>query len=85
MSIFASRSATTFKRVAAFAAAGAILSTVAIASTAQAARVHRYQPAASDGYGATPDRAYTPRFNGQCMTDEGQGRFYPCDGNGDAS
>jgi hypothetical protein len=78
MSTFASPSR--FKRIAAFAAAGAILSTLAIASTAEAARVYR----PSNGYGAAPDYPYTPRFNGQCMTDEGQGRFYPCDSNGNA-
>ena len=84
MSIFASPTKTRFKRIAAFAAAGAILSSLAIASTAEAARVHRHQPAASSGYGAAPDRTYAPRYNGQCVTDEGQGRFYPCDGNGEA-
>ena len=82
MSIFASRSKTTFKHAAVFAAAAAILSSMAIASSAEAARVHRHRPAASSGYDATPDRAYAPRFNGQCMTDEGQGRFFPCDSDG---
>jgi hypothetical protein len=84
MSIFASRS-TTFKRAAAFAAAAAILSSMAIASTAEAARVHRQPPAAGEGYGGPQDRTYGPGFNRQCMTDEGQGRFYPCDGNGEAN
>jgi hypothetical protein len=83
MSIFASRS-TTFKRVAAFAAAAAILSSMAIASTAEAARVYR-QPPAGEGYGAPRDPAYWPGYNRQCMTDEGQGRFYPCDSNGEAN
>ena len=82
MSIFASRS-TTFKRAAAFAAAAAILSAMAITSTAEAARVHRHPSA--PGYGAPRDPAYAPGYNRQCMTDEGQGRFYPCDGNGEAS
>jgi hypothetical protein len=85
MSIFAIQPKTTFKGAAVIAIAGAILSTVAMTSGAEAARVHRQPPAASDGYDAPPPAAMPYyRNNGQCMLDEGQGRFTPCD-SGDGS
>jgi hypothetical protein len=85
MSIFAIQAKSTFKRVATIAIAGAILSTMAMASGAQAARMHRQPPAAGEGYDAVP--APSPYYHpqGQCMLDEGQGRFMPCDGGADAS
>jgi len=82
MRTFANNSAT-FKRAVMTAVAGVILSGMATASFAQTTRLHR-APATGGSYdgGTGPGYDSAPRYiaPGQCMTDEGNGRFLPCDG-----
>jgi hypothetical protein len=83
MSFSATQPKSTLKRAAVLAIAGAILSTMAMASGAEAARSHRQPSAASDDFGGpAPSPAYQPRSNGACLQDEGQGRFSPCESGG---
>jgi hypothetical protein len=86
MKILATPRTSALVKAAALAAiSGAIVSTMATASWAQTRQHRNAVPAASDTlHGGNASAPTNVRPSGQCLQDEGQGRFTPCDGGGDA-
>jgi hypothetical protein len=85
MRIFVTRpaSSATFKSAATIAIAGAMVCAVASASSAETYRSHRGHEMTSEPYeGYAREPSYIGRPWGQCLQDEGQGRFTPCDAGG---
>jgi hypothetical protein len=65
----------------------AVASAVLAAATMPAAEAakHRRAAPAVEEQGVVPGPDYAARPSGPCRQDEGQGRFTPCDGGGDAN